>query len=133
MKIVNNFTGRNNHVANYTIHCEGHTVQMINDKWIIDGVQMTMDEMIAKGIATKEGDSRGGKTTNIVVNGNVERIDGNINMLGVKGDVKKISTNNGDITINGNVDGDVETHYGNITCGNVVGDVSTHFGDIYRK
>lgn len=81
--------GRNNHVANYTIHCEGHTVQMINDKWIIDGVQMTMDEMIAKGIATKEGDSRGGKTTNIVVNGNVECIDGNINMLGVKGDVKE--------------------------------------------
>lgn len=95
--------------------------------------RMTMDEMIAKGIATKEGERADGKNINIIVNGDVERIDGHVNLLGVKGNVRRINTSHGDITVNGDVDGDVHTNYGDISCGNIDGDARTNFGNIYRK
>ena len=132
-----NFMGGINNIdhngVNYTINAKGHVIQMIGDKWIVDGVEMTMDEMIAKGIATKEGERADGKVINIIVNGDVERIDGNVNLLGVKGNVRRIDISKGDITINGNVDGDVETNYGDIHCGNIDGDAETNFGNIYRN
>lgn len=137
MDCTMNFMGGINNIdhngVNYTINGRGHLIQMINDKWVIDGVQMTMDEMIAKGIATKEGERADGKNINIIVNGDVERIDGNVNLLGVKGNVRRINTSHGDITVNGDVDGDVHTNYGDITCGNIDGDARTNFGNIYRK
>ena len=94
---------------------------------------LTMDEMIAKGIATKEGERADGKNINIIVNGDVERIDGHVNLLGVKGNVRRINTSHGDIAVNGDVDGDVHTNYGDISCGNIDGDARTNFGNIYRK
>ena len=102
MDCTMNFMGGINNIdhngVNYTINGRGHLIQMINDKWVIDGVQMTMDEMIAKGIATKEGERADGKNINIIVNGDVD------------GDVH---TNYGDITC-GNIDGDARTNFGNI-------------------
>ncbi len=39
--------------ATYIINGKGHVFQMAGNRWIVDGVAMTIDEMVTKGIATK--------------------------------------------------------------------------------
>ena len=80
MNFMGGINGIEHNGVTYTINGEGHVIQMRGNKWVIDGVQMTMDEMIANGIATKEGESADGKVINIIVNGDVERIEGNVNL-----------------------------------------------------
>lgn len=116
-----NFMGGNTNLeqngVTYSINGKGHIIQMAGDNWIVDGEPMTIDEMVAKGIAAKDGDRAEGKAVTIIVNGNV----------------RKLQTAKGDITVNGMVEGDAVTNFGNITCGDIHGDAISNFGSIHRK
>lgn len=117
----------------YTIDGRKHAVVMVDDKWMIDGREMTLEEMVKEGIATREGETAGAQTLTVLVNGNVERIEGMVTNIGVKGNVQGINTQKGDILVSGDVGGNVSTNYGNINCGNVSGYVNTNFGNIVRR
>ncbi len=127
------YTSLEQNGVTYSINGKGHIIQMAGDNWIVDGVTMTIAEMVAKGIATKDGDRAEGKAVTIIVNGDVERIEGNLTTVEVNGNVRKLQTTKGDITVNGVVEGDAVTNFGNITCGDIHGDAMSNFGSIHRK
>lgn len=97
----------------------GKNVQVINNRIIVDGKDMTPDE----------------KEININIDGHLNSLDvHNANSIVVQGDVTgNVKSHNGDVQIGGFVMGDVESHNGNISCSNVQGSVKTKNGNIQHK
>lgn len=132
MFIRNNFMSAN--VGKSITICGGHSVSIDGDVFIVDGKKMTIDEMVANGIATYDGKSKDDKTLEITINGDVKSINGDASKFIVNGDCGSITTNMGDIDVKGNVGGNANTNMGNIMCGNVGGNATTNMGNVsYRK
>lgn len=95
----------------------GRSVQIINDRVIIDGVE-------------QDGSLVG--PVSVTVHGDVERLEtvsGNVEVSGSCGHVKTMS---GDVRC-GNVSGDVGTMSGDVTCGPIAGSVKSMSGDIRTR
>ena len=74
------------------------------------------------------------KEINIVVNGNVEKLQVDCcSKVSISGDVVNIKTQSGDVDIYGNVNGSVQTMSGDIDCGKISGSVSIMSGDIKHR
>lgn len=132
MFISNNFMSANAGKA-ITI-CGGHSVSIVDGAFIVDGKKMTIEEMVANGVATYGGKAKDEKTLEVTINGDVKSINGDATKFVVNGDCGSITTNMGDIDVKGNVGGSAHTNMGNIMCGNVGGNASTNMGNIsYRK
>lgn len=94
----------------------GNNIQIINDKVIVDGKDLTPE--------TKE--------INIVVDGDlIGNLEFHNGKAEIKGGVhKSVKSHNGDIKIGSVVGGDVSSHNGNIECGHISGSVKTKNGNI---
>jgi len=96
----------------------GNSVTIQNGKVIIDGKDVTPES----------------KEINIVVNGNVEKIEADAcSKISVTGDVHTIKTMSGDVEVEGSVAGSIKTMSGDVDCGSVGGGISTMSGDIKHK
>ena len=92
----------------------GTNVNVVNGKVIIDGKDMTPES----------------KTINIVVEGNIEKLDVDAcSMITVNGQVGELESGAGDVKC-GDVAGPVRTGSGDVQCGNVEGNVQTGSGDV---
>jgi hypothetical protein len=95
----------------------GKSISIINNKIIIDGVDVTPNS----------------KTINITIDGNVDNLSVDVcNNIIVNGDVNKLTTSSGDIDCD-DVLGDIKTISGEIECGKVGGNISTISGDVKCK
>lgn len=101
----------------------GKSISINNDNVYIDGKLVKLDGELAEA-----------KTFNIVVEGNVESVDGSFTTVVVNGDAQKVKTMSGDATIMGSVNGDVGTMSGDVRVkGQVKGNVKTMSGDITSR
>lgn len=93
-----------------------NNIQCVNNRVIIDGVDVTPDS----------------KIVNITVTGDVRNIEGSFSDINVIGNVTgEVNTGSGDIEISGNVGGSVKTGSGDVEIGgSVSGSVRTGSGDI---
>lgn len=132
MSIETNYYGQKG--EKYTINNYDNHLSFVNGEWYVNGEKMSLDEMVKKGIAKKEGAaSKAENNIEITVQGNVERINGDkVNVI-VEESCGRIDTTYGNVKVWGNVEGDVESKFGNIECGNVSGDVNSKFGNISYK
>jgi hypothetical protein len=90
------------------------SVVIKNGKVIIDGIDVTPDS----------------KTINIVIQGNVDRLEvDSCEAIAVTGSVKTLSSISGDVNC-GDISGNVNSISGDIRCGDIGGNVSTISGDV---
>ena len=94
----------------------GNNITIINGEVIIDGV-------------TQDGELTG--DINVVVNGNVDRIENSIGTVTANA-VGNVSTQSGDVNCD-DVSGSVSTMSGDVYCDSISGNVSTMSGDIARR
>lgn len=87
---------------------------IVNNKIIIDGVDVTPE----------------GKTINIKIEGDVDKLNVALGKVEITGNVKTVETVSADVSISGNVSGNIESTSGNINCQNITGDVETVSGDV---
>jgi hypothetical protein len=113
----------------YTISGATH-LEMIDNKWFVNGEEMDLNEMVKRGVASEDGKSRAENVTEITIIGDVSRINGNFGKVIVEGSCNRVKTLSGNVEIRGDVGGDVSTTSGSVTCGNVEGDVSTTSGSV---
>lgn len=93
----------------------GKSINIKNNKILIDGVDVTPND----------------KIINIIVSGNADIIQVDAcDTVKVAGDVEKLTVSAGNVDIGGDVYGNVETSAGNIQCGNVEGNVDASAGNI---
>lgn len=94
----------------------GNSVNVINGKVIIDGVEQTPE----------------GKQILIAVKGNVNTITvDSCEKIAVQGDIGNVKTMSGDVEVRGNINGSVQTMSGDVEVGGEIhGNVSSVSGDI---
>lgn len=98
----------------------GRSVQITNNRVIIDGVDVT-------------GQLPEQKEYKIEINGNIDKIHcDRCNTISVTGDVGGVSTQSGDIEC-GTVSGSISTMSGDVDCGHVGGSISTMSGDVKHR
>lgn len=96
----------------------GNSVNIINGKVFIDGVEATPD----------------GKEINIAINGPVSTLTVDVcSKVAVIGNVGQIKTASGDVEVRGDITGSVQTMSGDVSANHINGAVSTMSGDISRK
>jgi len=102
------------------VEYRGNSVQVINGKIIVDGVEVT-----------RLSNEERGRRIDVRVTGNVESISGDIDHIVVEKDVGSAKTSSGDIEIKGSVRGSVSSTSGDITIGgDVAGDAKSVSGSI---
>ncbi len=95
----------------------GSNIQVINNRVIIDG----------KDVTTEHADS---KEISIVVEGSLDSLQVDYaKKIEVQGNVNSLTCASGDVTC-GNVQGNVKTTSGDIECSFIGGDVQTNSGDV---
>jgi hypothetical protein len=95
----------------------GNNIQVINNKVIIDGKDVTAEHTDSKEIS-------------IVVEGNLDSLEVDCaKTIEVQGNVNSLSCTSGDVTC-GNVQGNVKTTSGDVECSFIGGDVQTTSGDV---
>lgn len=110
-------------VINGITVANGSSVNIINGRVIVDGQEIAMTGKLADA-----------KVFNIVVEGNVDRVDGSFANVEVKGSAGAVKTMSGDITVHGDVNGGAETMSGDVKVkGSIQGNVKTVSGDIRSK
>jgi hypothetical protein len=103
------------------INVPGRNLTINGDKIIVDGKQVDLD-----GFGND-------KVFNIVVEGNVDKVDGDFASIEVVGDAGSVKTMSGDATVRGDVTGSVSTMSGDVRVkGAIGGNVSTMSGDIKK-
>lgn len=101
-------------VNGITVQSSGNNISIRNGKVIVDGVDVTTND----------------KIINIVVNGNVDHIDGSFGDLSITGNVTgNIQTVSGDVRCS-DVGGNIKTVSGDVNAGKIYGSVDTLSGDI---
>lgn len=110
-------------IAGRTISYNGGDIIVGNNKIIINGVDYSNDESIINQ-----------KVINIVVNGNVTRLDVVSGNVEVKEYVGSLTTISGDVECGGDINGNVKTTSGDVRCeGTIKGSVNTVSGDIKSR
>lgn len=99
----------------------GRSVNIKNNEVFIDGRPADLSEF---------GDA---KVFNIVINGNVDSIDGEFSSVVVQGNAGTVKTMSGDVTVEGDTQGSISTMSGDVKVkGSIAGGVKTMSGDIRR-
>lgn len=93
----------------------GSTIQIVNNKVIIDGVDSTPE----------------GKAVSIEITGDIDKLDVDVcQTINVHGSVGALSNTSGDILVGGDVKESINSTSGDITCSNVHGSIKTTSGDV---
>ena len=101
------------------MNMSGGSISIIDGNVIIDGKQVDMSGF---------GDA---KVFNIVVQGDVEKVDGAFSSITVEGNASSVKSVSGTVKVDGDVEGNVSTVSGTVkVAGNIEGNVSTVSGSV---
>jgi lipopolysaccharide assembly outer membrane protein LptD (OstA) len=112
----------------------GNNLKMINNKVIIDGVDVSPDSKIINVLVHGDVNNLSVDSANeIVVAGDCSQVNTSSGDVEVGGNVDYINTTSGDVKVDGDVMENVATTSGDIECSKVGGNASTRSGDIDKR